>query len=189
MSKKILIPLANGFEEAEFIGIADVLKRATEINKDLEVVIASLDNNLLVKGANGISIQAETSLDKVDLSTLDGIALAGGYGGMNNLKNSPVIIKTIQELHTKNKLIAAICASPMVLNHAGVLSGDFTCYPGCENGLNGNRLNQAVVVNQNIITSAGPATAILFGLEIVRYLLGNEAYEALHNGLLIPLTK
>lgn len=30
MSKKVLIPLAQGFEEAEFIGIADVLKRAAD---------------------------------------------------------------------------------------------------------------------------------------------------------------
>lgn len=187
--KKILVPLADGFEEAEFIGIADVLKRASENVSDFEVIIASLDKNLLVKGANNISIQAETTLDKVDLNSLDGIALAGGFGGMNNLKNNSTIIKTIQDLHSKNKLVAAICASPIVLNHAGVLSGDFTCYPGCENGLNGNRLNQAIVVNKNVITSAGPATAILFGLEIVRYLLGEEVYKALYEGLLIPLTK
>lgn len=32
MSKKVLIPLAQGFEEAEFIGIADVLKRAAELS-------------------------------------------------------------------------------------------------------------------------------------------------------------
>lgn len=189
MSKKVLIPLADGFEEAEFIGIADVLKRASEMHKDLEIIIASLDDKLLVKGANGISIQADTTLDSLDLSSLEAIALAGGYGGMNNLKNSSKIIQIIKDLHSNNKLVSAICASPMVLNHAGVLQGDFTCYPGCEAGLNGNRVNQAVVVNGNVITSAGPATAILFGLEIVRYLVGEETYKALYEGLLIPLTK
>lgn len=62
MSKKVLIPLAQGFEEAEFIGIADVLKRAKELNPDLEVVIASLNSELLVKGANSISIKADCSM-------------------------------------------------------------------------------------------------------------------------------
>ena len=92
-------------------------------------------------------------------------------------------------MHTKGKLVAAICASPMVLNKAGVLSGDFTCYPGCEAGINGNRLNVPVVENGNIITSAGPATAILFGLAIAKKLCGEETYNALYNGLLLPLTK
>ncbi|CBG39781.1 DJ-1 family glyoxalase III [Helicobacter mustelae] len=187
--KRILVPLAEGFEEAEFIGIADVLKRASLDHPELEVITASLTDHLLVKGAHGIKIQAETSLSSIALDSLDAIALPGGFDGMNNLKNSPIIIKTIQELHAKKKLIAAICASPIVLNHAGVLRGDFTCYPGCEAEIPGTRKNQAIVVSQNIITSAGPGTAILFGLEIVRYLLGNEAYQSLYEGLLIPLLK
>lgn len=67
MSKKVLIPLAQGFEEAEFIGIVDVLKRARELNPDLEVIIASLNSELLVKGANGISIKADCSIESVDI--------------------------------------------------------------------------------------------------------------------------
>lgn len=53
---------------------------------NLEVIIASLDNELLVKGANGISIKADCSLEAVDTKNLDAIALAGGFDGMNNLK-------------------------------------------------------------------------------------------------------
>ena len=91
MSKKVLIPLAQGFEEAEFIGIADVLKRAEEFNADLEVIIASLNAELLVRGANGISIKADCSIQSVDTENLDAIALAGGFEGMMNLKNSDAI--------------------------------------------------------------------------------------------------
>ncbi|EAH4579687.1 DJ-1/PfpI family protein [Campylobacter jejuni] len=185
MSKKVLIPLAQGFEEAEFIGIADVLKRARELNPDLEVVIASLNSELLVKGANGISIKADCSIEDVDIENLDAIALAGGFEGMMNLKNSNVILNIIKQLHSKNK----ICASPIVLNEAGVLEGEFACYPSCEVGLNGNRVNKAVVVNKNVITSAGPATAILFGLELAKKLCGDEIYQKLYEGMLLPLTK
>lgn len=189
MSKKVLIPLADGFEEAEFIGIADVLKRAAELSGNLEVIIASLNSELLVKGANDISIKADCSLEAVDVTNLDAIALAGGFGGMNNLKNSNEILNIIKKLHKENKIVAAICASPIVLNTAGVLEGDFTCYPGCEVGLNGNRINKAVVVNKNVITSAGPATAILFGLELAKHLCGDEVYKGLYEGMLVPLTK
>ncbi|EPE6544575.1 DJ-1 family glyoxalase III, partial [Campylobacter coli] len=55
--------------------------------------------------------------------------------------------------------------------------------------LQGNRVNKAVVVNKNVITSAGPATAILFGLELAKQLCGDEIYNSLYEGLLIPLTK
>ncbi|HEC1896143.1 TPA: DJ-1/PfpI family protein [Campylobacter jejuni] len=189
MSKKVLIPLAQGFEEAEFIGVADVLKRARELNPDLEVVIASLNSELLVKGVNGISIKSDCSIEDVDIENLDAIALAGGFEGMINLKNSNVILNIIKQLHSKNKIIAAICASPIVLNEAGVLEGEFACYPSCEVGLNGNRVNKAVVVNKNIITSAGPATAILFGLELAKKLCGDEIYQKLYEGMLLPLTK
>lgn len=189
MSKKVLIPLAEGFEEAEFIGIADVLKRASEMDESLEVIIASLDENLLVKGANGICIKAEKSLKEVDIASLDAIVMAGGFGGMTNLKNNNQIIQIIKDLHAKNKIVAAICASPMVLAKAGVIDGDFTCYPGCEAGIEGNRIHKAVVVNKNVITSAGPATAILFGLELVKHLSSDENYQKLYEGMLLPLTK
>ncbi len=182
--KNVLVPLAQGFEEAEFIGIVDVLRRA-----GLNVIIAGLDSAGNVKGANNVEMRADVALKDVDVSSLDSIVLPGGYDGADNLANNANILSIIKDLHTKGKLVAAICASPMVLNKAGVLSGDFTCYPGCEAGINGNRLNVPVVENGNIITSAGPATAILFGLAIAKKLCGEETYNALYNGLLLPLTK
>lgn len=182
MPKRVLVPLAEGFEEAEFIGIADVLKRA-----GLQVIIASLNGDNLVKGANGIVVQAEIALQDVALESLDAICLAGGFDGMQNLSNNEKILYIIKELYRSGKLVAAICASPIVLSKAGVISGDFTCYPGCEVGIAGNRLNKAVVVNKNVITSAGPATAILFGLEVAKYLCGNETYQSLYEGLQTPL--
>ena len=189
MSKKVLIPLAQGFEEAEFIGIADVLKRAAKLSSKLEVIIASLNSELLVKGANEIFIKADCSLEAVNLNELDAIALPGGFDGMNNLKNSNEILNIIKKLHSNGKIVAAICASPIVLNEAKILQGNFACYPGCELGLNGTRVSKAVCVNENVITSAGPATAILFGLELVKVLLGEEIYQTLYDGMLVPLTK
>ncbi|EAH9416664.1 DJ-1 family protein [Campylobacter lari] len=187
--KKVLVPLAKGFEEAEFIGIADVLKRAGEASGNLEVIIASLDDELLVQGANGICIKADVSLSSVDQENLDAIALAGGFEGMMNLKNNQAIIKIIQDLHAKKKIVAAICASPMVLAKAGVINGEFSCYPGCEVDIEGTRVKKAVVVNENVITAAGPATAILFGLELAKHLCSEEIYQKLYEGMLVPLTK
>ena len=75
------------------------------------------------------------------------------------------------------------------MNKAGVLSSEFTCYPGCEEGINAKRLNEAVVIRDNVITSAGPATAILFGLAITKALMGEDVYKGLYEGLQVPLTR
>ncbi len=186
-TKSILIPLSDGFEEAEFIGITDVLVRA-----GIQVFIAGIQGSKEYTGAHGIQIFAPLGLEQIDMASianLDGIAMPGGFENMQNLKSDKRILQIVQMLHSDSKLVSAICASPIVLNAAGVLQGSFTCYPSCEAGLNGTYKNQAVVVDKNIITSAGPATAILFGLEIVKYLLGEAIYQKLYGELLVPLTR
>jgi len=192
-AKTILVPLAKGFEEAEFIGITDVLRRASEIDNNLNIITASLKKNTLVKGVHNIYIQADCVLSEIDSNTLyslSGIALAGGLEGMNNLKNNQTIIDLIRHLYKHNKLVAAICASPIVLDKAGILDNkDFTCYPSCEAGLKGNFISKAVVTSDNIITGAGPAVGMMFGLEIVKYLCGEDVYTRLHKSLLMPLVK
>ena len=182
MSKKILVPLAEGFEEIEAITIIDLLRRA-----NLEVITASLTDNLEVKGGHNIIVKADTILDKVINDDFDAISLAGGMGGMNNLKNDKRIIEKIQKMYKDKKLVSAVCASPIVLGEAKVLNGKYTCFPSCEKSINmGEYIEKdLVVVDENIITSKGPATSMLFALEIVKYLTGRN--EELSNALLMPL--
>lgn len=230
-SKKVLVPLANGFEEIEFISIVDTLRRA-----GVEVVIAgvndsnkagakkdlraSSDSVGIYTGAHGVEICAEVSLEELDSSALasfDGVALAGGWQGMLNLKSSQKLREILQDFKARGKLVSAICASPIVLDSAGVLSGKFACYPSCEKfaesneqssasganssddkarqtpqpkPLNGEyQPNASVVRNANLITAAGPATGILFALEIISYLLGQAKSNEIAEQMLVPYLK
>lgn len=184
MSKRILIPLAEGFEEIEAITIIDILRRA-----NLEVITASLTDNLEVKGGHNIKVKADTILDKVINEDFDAISLAGGMGGMNNLKNDKRIIEKIKKMYNDKKLVSAVCASPIVLGEAKVLNGKYTCYPSCENSINMGEYQDKdlAVVDKNVITSKGPATSIIFALEIVKYLTGSN--EELSKALLMHLLK
>ncbi|EKV57110.1 DJ-1 family glyoxalase III [Brachyspira hampsonii] len=184
MSKKVLVPLAEGAEEIEAITIIDVLRRA-----NIEVVTASLTDNLEVKGSHNIIIKADTSFEKIVNSDFDGIALAGGYGGMNNLKADKRVLEKIKSMYEAKKLVSAICASPIVLGEAGVIKGKYTCYPGLENDVKGGEYieKDIVVCNDNVITSKGPATTVFFALELVKYLTGSN--EELANALLVNLIK
>lgn len=184
--KTILIPMANGNEDIELISTIDVLRRARDLCKaDLNIICASIHDSLEITLDSGLKVLADTKLSDIDTANIDAIALAGGFDGMNNFKNNAKIIEILKDLKAKGKLIAAICASPMVLDAAGVLSDTFTCYPGCEAGIKATRVHKPVVVKDNIITSAGPITSTYFALSIVKELGFIDAYNGLVEGLLV----
>ena len=179
---RVLVPLATGFEEIEAVSIVDVLRRA-----EIRVLVASLDKNHLVKGANNIVIQADVEVKDVDVDMLDMIVLPGGWDGTYALADDVHIQRILKEMDAKGKNIAAICAAPYALNKAGVLKKNYTCYPSVEEqirkeGYQGDK--SMVVEDGNVMTSRGPATAICFALEIVKKLKGDETYNMLKNGLL-----
>ncbi|RDU63471.1 DJ-1 family glyoxalase III [Helicobacter sp. MIT 14-3879] len=180
----ILVPMMNGFEEIELTSIVDILRRG-----GLEVVIAS--NTAKVKGAHNIIIESECLFKDININEFDAIALAGGYEGMLNLSNEDFIIQTLQTFNKEHKLIAAICASPIVLDKAKVLKNKFTCYPSCENSISSNAIytKEIVVVDDNIITSIGPASASIFAIEILKYLTSTINANKITEELLLDKCK
>jgi len=182
MNQKVLVPLASGFEEIEAVSIIDVLRRA-----EIEVLVASLNAVMLVKGANGIIVQADLDIKTLNADDIDMIVLPGGWGGTYALADDEKVQSILRDMDAKGKNIGAICAAPYALNKAGVLKDKYTCYPSVEEeiqkeGYLGDK--RMVVEDENVMTSRGPATAICFALEIVKKLKGQEHYEALKAGLL-----
>ncbi|MEJ2499716.1 MAG: DJ-1/PfpI family protein, partial [Campylobacterales bacterium] len=109
------------------------------------------------------------------------------WGGTKRLAADEAVQFLLGEMDEKDKQIGAICAAPFALNAAGVLKEQFTCYPSVEEqirteGYLGDR--QQVVEDRNVMTSRGPGTAICFGLQIVKKLVGDEMYETLKGGVL-----
>ncbi len=178
---KIIIPLAEGFEEIEAVTCIDVLRRG-----GIEVVTVALDS-LDVKGAHNIIIRADTSISSINYSKFDGILLPGGMPGATTLRDDERVIKLIQELAKGEKLIAAICAAPIALEQAGILTNKkATSYPGFDKEMvSCNYQNDRVVVDNNIITGRGPGVALEFALNIVSYLVGETKVEELEKGMLV----
>jgi len=179
---KVLVPIAEGFEEIEAISIIDVMRRA-----GIEVIMGSLDEHPLVKGANGITVQTDRPIAGLSADDLDMIVLPGGWGGTKALAHDAGVQSLLKEMDNAGKNIGAICAAPFALDAAGVLKEGYTCYPSVEEqiktaGYQGSK--HAVIETENVMTSRGPGTAICFGLAIVKKLVGEEAYEGLRGGLL-----
>jgi protein deglycase len=178
--KKVMIPLANGFEEIEFTTIVDVLRRG-----DLEVIITSLTDDLKVTGAHKIEVMAEKTLKNVSKESFDAIVLPGGMPGTTNLLESSEL-KDIINTHFKNsKLIGAICAAPWVLNDAGILSEKTaTIYPGMDDKIkSANYISQKVVEDENIITGQAPGAAMEFALKLIEKLVNKEKSSEIKTAL------
>ena len=180
----VLLPLAKGFEELEAVALIDVMRRG-----GIEVRLAYLEDefqNELVLGANGITIQADTSIKNIISDDFDMMVLPGGWDGTYALAENSRVIELLQEFKAK-KAVGAMCAAPYVLKKAGVLGNDYTCYPGAKEEIAhpGYREDSKVVEDGNVLTSQGPGTAVCFGLAIVRRLVGEESMQAVKEGMLL----
>ncbi len=183
MQNRVLVPLAPGFEEIEAVTIIDVLRRA-----DLDVVVARLDGEATaVPGAHGIAVETDTALASLQAADLRAIVLPGGLPGATNLREDERVLGLVRELHASGRLVAAICAAPIVLGAAGVLEGvRATSYPGFEDGLTGATLSEKrVEIDGAVITSRGPGTALEFALTLVGRLVGPEKADELSAAMLV----
>lgn len=178
---KVLIPLAEGFEEIEAITNIDVLRRA-----DIEVVTVSL-GFLEVRGAHDILITADKKIEDVNIDEFDGIVLPGGMPGADNLRNNAKVLEYVRKIDNKNGLVAAICAAPIVLETADLLENKrATSYPGFYKEMQScNYVEDRVVKDGNIITGRGPGVAIEFALVLVEYLKDKESAEELGKSMLV----
>jgi 4-methyl-5(b-hydroxyethyl)-thiazole monophosphate biosynthesis len=175
--KRVLIPLAEGFEEIEALTAADVLRRA-----GLEVVLAGLAGTI-VKGRSNVKVIADRKIEDVKDDDFDAIVLPGGNPGYINLGKSKNVSDMIRKFDGNKKLIAAICAAPSILAKMGILNEKrATIYPGMERDIPRPRSGK-VVVDGHIITSEGPGTSIEFALEIIKNLLGKAKAEKVRNEL------
>lgn len=166
--------LADGFEEVEALCPLDILRRA-----GLEVTTVGIDKDM-IRGAHGITVQADIPDIMYRDSAPDMIILPGGMPGASNLDSSKAVDAAIRAAARRGAYICAICAAPFVLGKRGLLQGKrAVCYPGFEDQLAGAEVSQdeVVVRDGNIITAKGMGAAFEFGLELVRALKDDGTAE------------
>lgn len=198
---RVLVPIANGSEDIEAITIIDVLRRG-----GVEVVVASVHEGLQITAARGSKVEADVLLSELESYTFadgshysvgealdenvmfDAIALPGGLPGAEHLRDSELLVDILEKHDIHDAILAAICAAPALVlgTHGFVMDKQATCYPGFEEGLTGAQYvaDQPVVMDDNIMTSQGPATAMVFSLSLLANLIGYEETQEVAAGLL-----
>lgn len=166
----------------EAIAVVDILRRGW-----IACTTASTSKNLVVKGKHNIEVKADTLLDSVLDETYDCIVIPGGPGIMD-IKGDARIHNLLRMQAQAGRLIGAICAAPLVLKEAGLLTPEirFTSYPSTWNELPEAIADQIVVKCDTIITSQGPGTAVEFGLALLAALLGQTKAQEIREQICAP---
>jgi 4-methyl-5(b-hydroxyethyl)-thiazole monophosphate biosynthesis len=177
--KKVLVPLAPGFEEIEALTIVDILRRA-----GAQVTVAGTIPGA-IEGRSGIRVLPDTVMENAG-DSFDMIALPGGAVGAENLKKNAYVKAAVEKLARTGKSVAAICAAPTVLSAAGVTGGHvITSHPSVRDQLSEETVSEErVVVDGNIITSQGPGTAMEFAFCLVETLFGKAKATEVNKGVL-----
>lgn len=183
--EKVLLFLADGFEEIEGLTVVDILRRVK-----IDIWTVSVTGKKAVTGSHNILVEADCLLEDVFKDTalmeeVDMLVLPGGMPGTINLGNCEPLINKLKEFNEANKMIAAICAAPSILGTNGILKGkNATCHPGFEDKLLGAEyVKEAVVCDKNVITSRGMGTSMPFAFAILEHYRGKEKVLEVSKGI------
>lgn len=180
----VYILLGAGFEEAEALVTADVLRRA-----GVPVSLTGIGGEFIT-GSHSIAVRADLPVEAAVLKEGDMVVLPGGMGGVASMEGSGTAMALIRRAAEEPGIwLAAICAAPTLLARAGLLprGARCVCYPGMEGELAKAgavpAMDRPVTVEGKLITGKGPGTAFDFGLALVEALAGAEAAGQVRVGL------
>lgn len=178
----VFMLLGTGFEETEAITPLDLLRRA-----GVNILTVGIDGKV-VTGSHKIRVEADITLDEMDLTDMEMMIIPGGMGGVASLRACPAALEALKFAWENGKYVAAICAGPTVLADLGITDGlKATCYPGQEQNMGSAVVDSsaAFVVSDNLITGASAGCAVPFGLALVEALKGRETAEKIKDQIVI----
>ena len=174
--------LGTGFEETEAVAPLDLLRRA-----GVEVQTVGVTGKI-VYGSHKIGIEADITIDQMNLSALEMIILPGGLGGVASARASKEALHVLKWAWDNGKYVAAICAGPTVLADLGITdSKNATCFPGCEDQMGAACMaeNAAAVTDGRLITGTSAGCAIPFGLALITALKGKDEADRIAKQIVI----
>jgi protease I len=155
---RVLIVATDGFEEWELFGPREILQK-----RGADVALASLKRDPIqatVHDNPGKTIAPDLTVDEAKADDFDALVLPGGVRNPDTLRLHGNVIALIRDFARQGKPVAAICHGPWLLVEADLLRGKTaTSWPSIRTDLRNagaNVVDQAVVVDGNIVTSRNP---------------------------------
>ena len=133
--------------------------RAALEKKSIGLVVASTSTAEALGERLGVKIEADITIQEVDIKEFVGVVIGSGTGCKASLWQDENLREIVKLAHAQNKFIAAGCNAPVVLARAGILKERrATVFPNDENIMELKNAaavykNEPLVVDGNIITS------------------------------------
>jgi len=140
-----------------------------------DVSTMSSEKGIAIGGSGG-EVEIDISFEDFNISKFDAVVFVGGPGAYKYIDDQSVW-QIAREVVRQDKILAAICISPVILARAGVLEGKKTTVWSSvmdkkpihileENGA--EYQDKAVVQDGKIITANGPSSAQEFAETIIK---------------------
>ena len=165
--KKVLLLLADGFETLEASAFIDVIGwNLVEGDCSTELFTCGLKKEL--KSSFNQRFIVDYLVSDIDINAFDALAVPGGFEVYGFYKDAydNRFLELIRGFKANHKIIASICAGALPLGKSGVLKDkNGTTYnsPVRRDALQGfgvHVINQPVVMDEKMITSWNPSTAV-----------------------------
>ncbi len=169
MMKNVLLLLAQGFEEYEASVFTDILGWSRDIG-DTPVNVVAAGRRSQIKCTWNFTVIPEIQLNEIVVENFDALAIPGGFeeSGFYEDAFHEDFLNIIRQFHEAKKIIASICVGALPLGKSGVLKNRKATTYHLLNGIRRKQLesfganvqDQPIVIDDNIITSTSPATAL-----------------------------
>lgn len=160
MKKTAMLIAFQGFRDEEYIEPKKILEAAG--HKVTTVSTAKGE----ARGKFRLTAQVDKTVDEIAAADYDALTLVGGPGALEQLDN-PAVHELFRSAAALGRVIGAICISPVVLAHAGLLKGKrVTCWPdGAAEVAKGGGLYTGadLEIDGKLITANGPLPAKKYG--------------------------
>jgi len=175
--KKVLLLLADGFETFEASVFIDVIGwNMEEGDSSTQLFTCGLKKE--IKSSFNQRFIVDYVADEINVNQFEALAIPGGFEvyGFYNDAYADKFLDIIRSFKTQNKIIASICVGALPVGKSGILKGlQATTYNSdirrkalAEFGV--QVIHQPIVMDNNIITSWNPSTAVDVALLLLEHL-------------------
>lgn len=183
MNKKVLLFLAQGFEEYEAGVFTDVMGWSRVLGiEPVDMITTGLRPEIRCKW--NFNVRPEIEFDKINTKDYSALAIPGGFedAGFYEDTFDERFLNLIREFDKEGKIIAAVCAAALPVGKSGVLNGRNATTYDLSEGFRRKQLadfgakvqDKHIVTDKNIITSTGPATGLDVSFKLLEMLTSLE---------------
>jgi protease I len=174
MGKSIAILVADGFEQAE---LEQPYSALLEAGASVDIVSPNAETvRAWSERSYGDSFKVDATLGEANPDDYDALLLPGGVMNPDKLRTQPEAVNFVRAFFDDEKPVAAICHGPQMLIEAGTVRGKIlTSYRSLKTDLinaGAQWIDQAVVVDQGLVTSRTPDDLPQFNAKMIEAFCG-----------------